>query len=181
MLYCEFCKKEHNELLIYTDIDTHEYKICSECNNKIKADTCINCGKQSKLLYKGICTNCIQIRDSDELVIQEELENSLDEAYNENADMPDELYKSWMTNGNSFNTKEDRENNLLIKLWLITKLLYSNITDSSIIADNMDDLEILAHNNITRVKKDCKIVISNNLNNNQRVIDRVHNVILIEA
>lgn len=71
MVHCKWCNKEKEKLKVI-QIDKDNVAVCPECAEEFEKGRCRNCGKESKFLYLGLCTDCVQV----ELALRAEQEDN---------------------------------------------------------------------------------------------------------
>lgn len=179
---CQWCSKDTEATAIVQDSYGNKYKVCKSCFKHSKEHKCIKCNKSSKIIVRGLCSNCYQLVA---MKMQRDLDgNTIDEGFNIESMNPEE-YERWMTMGKSMSPDEIRSNKELQKMWTMLKFKLAGITDATVIQDNFENvLKIIDRSAEKLIGNKCKLAVADskdklNKEEQQKIIDSEGKVYII--
>ena len=152
VMVCDYCNKESEKLNVIKDTYTGGiFSVCNECEEKVKNNICIVCGRKADILIKGKCNTCYQTHDISN--------HSNPEIAFE--DMTEEEFEQWVVETGKAHSGDDISIEKL-RLWIMVKLKVAGILDNKLINKYFKDCENLVLDNADKLQGlMCWLVIVN--------------------
>lgn len=170
---CDWCNQISDKLIKYKGNN-----ICEHCNSLVTSSHCRKCGRDfpEEFMINGMCLDCVQVEAMHEECEREDDEEDFigeDDVLNDQLTLSEkQLEQVYLerSGDTGYSPKDFLESKYLRKLWILTKLTLSGITNEQVLHDNIKDVEALVDENKQKIiGKYCKFIIINSLEDRKRL------------
>lgn len=166
MAKCEWCHKNVDDLVNYTDAIGDMHMVCPSCYKTVEDCECRKCGSpvDPAMMINGLCNNCVQVELMKKSKRREEARIGMDratlDAISSEIKLSDSDYEQWLTLGKTFSSS-DMNIQELRRMWIMVKFNAAGIYDFNTIADNYESIERILDRNFSKLLGNrCRIMIA---------------------
>lgn len=168
MQRCEWCGKQTDDIVDYTDAIGDKHKVCKSCHKTVDDCECRKCGEtvDSSMMINGLCMNCIQAEIMLKSKKREEVRMGVDsdilDTMSSEISITKTDYEKWLTMGKTFSPNDMQKSKELRRLWIMVKFNAIGIYDPETISKHIGSIEIILDRNLSKlVGNKCRIIIAN--------------------